>query len=228
MRLAALTLVFCLGVLTLTGCATRSPIRMHKNEKKPDLGLVSQVEIGDTIYTDFDYIQTEGVRLTNGFKYTYGRFDRVKINIEPDAFLTGYQYSNGKKEYCTVNGDFNVCFLNNRDDGHFDRFRVIASYETKQNWMHTDHDVPFEKSATGDIKGRKTELLYDGIENGSLKITYREYIDSAARPDFYQQVNYELSPNGTTTIGFKGAQIEVLGTSNNQMTYKVIKGFRDR
>src|SRR6266403_1404344 len=130
MRLAVLTSIFCIGVLTLSGCATRMPILLHKIGNEPDLGIVSQVKVGDTIYADFDYTQTEGVRLTNGFKYTYGRFDRIKINVEPGAFLTGYQYSNGKKEYCTVNGDFNVCFLNNRDGGHFDRFRVIASYET--------------------------------------------------------------------------------------------------
>jgi hypothetical protein len=228
MRLAVLTSIFCLGVLTLSGCATRLPILLHKIGKEPDLEIVSQVKVGDTIYTDFDYIQSDGVRLINGFKYTYGRFDRIKINVEPGEFLFGYQFSNGTKEYCTNNPEINVCFLSSGDDVNFDKFRVIQTFKNKQNWMHSAHKIPFEKSEIGYIKGRTFELLYDGIANGVLRVTYREYVDSTARPAFYQEVNYELSPNGSTTIDFKGVEIEVLDASNNKITYKVIRGFRDR
>jgi len=202
---------------------------LHKIGKEPDLGIVSQVKVGDTIYTDFDYTQSEGVRLINGFKYTYGRYDRIKINVEPGEFLFGYQYSNGTKEYCTSNPEINVCFLSSGDDVNFNKFRVMQDFfKNKQNWMYSAHDIPFEKSEIGYIKGRTYEFLYDGIANGVLRVTYREYVDSTAQPAFFQQVNYELNPNGNTTINFKGVEIEVLDASNNKITYKVIKGFQDR
>lgn len=229
MRLGVLTLILCFAVLTLSGCASRLPILSHKIGNEPDLGIVSQAKVGDTLYTDFDYIQSDGVRLINGFKYTYGRYDRIKINVEPGEFLFGYQYSNGTKEYCTNNPEINVCFLSSGDEVTFYKFRVIQTiFPNKQNWIHSAHNIPFEKSEMGYIKGRTNDLLYDGIANGVLRVTYREYIDSTAQPAFYQQVNYELNPNGITTLNFKGVEIEVLDASDNKMTYKVIKGFRDR
>jgi hypothetical protein len=94
--------------------------------------------------------------------------------------------------------------------------------------MHTERNIPYEKAEMRDIKGRKFELLYDGITNGALKLTYREYIDSTIQPAFYETVNYALNPNGTTTIQFKGLEIEILDTGNNKITYKVLKGLRSR
>ncbi len=61
-----------------------------------------------------------------------------------------------------------------------------------------------------------------------MRVAYREYSDNFARPAFYQEVNYELNPTGTTTVNFKGVEIEVLNATNNGISYKVIKGFRNK
>jgi hypothetical protein len=40
--------------------------------------------------------------------------------------------------------------------------------------------------------GYRWELLYDGVDGSTLKVTYREYKDDLARPAFFQSASYTL------------------------------------
>jgi hypothetical protein len=64
------------------------------------------------------------------------------------------------------------------------------------------------------------ELIYSGINNVSMNITYREYSrDDYARPAFYQNLTYEPSTN---EIRFKNFIIEILEANNSKFVYKIL------
>lgn len=69
------------------------------------------------------------------------------------------------------------------------------------------------------------EILYSGISGGELRATYREYVNDMARPAFSQEASYDYETGQSTTISFKGAQIEVLSADNNEIRYRVLRGF---
>ncbi len=86
--------------------------------------------------------------------------------------------------------------------------------------------VRFEKAdvvvpGTGSFK---YELLYQGLSNKSLRLSYREYSNDMARPAFFQDVSYDVV-SFPTTIAFKNVKIEVLDAGNNGLTYKVLSPF---
>ncbi len=65
----------------------------------------------------------------------------------------------------------------------------------------------------------KRELIYNGRSKDVLKLQYREFNNSFARPAFYQDLIYDLSES--KVIGFKGMQIEILEATNSTIKFIV-------
>lgn len=65
------------------------------------------------------------------------------------------------------------------------------------------------------------DVLYQGTSKGEAKISYREFSAGIARPAFTQDVAYELAPDGSTMIAFKGMRIKVLKATGQNIRYIV-------
>ncbi|MGE4500347.1 MAG: hypothetical protein AB7C96_08405 [Hydrogenovibrio sp.] len=66
-------------------------------------------------------------------------------------------------------------------------------------------------------------LIYSGRVGDKINISYREFSNNTARPAFNNDVEYDLS--FSSTIGYKGALIEVIKADNSSITYKLIRNF---
>lgn len=66
-----------------------------------------------------------------------------------------------------------------------------------------------------------SELLYGGIANEVIKITYREYHNDIARPAFSQELQYDMKQS--KIIVFRNTKIEVISAANDKIIYKVIE-----
>ena len=71
----------------------------------------------------------------------------------------------------------------------------------------------------------KQVVLYQGVSKGVIRISFREFVNDMARPAFTQDVSYDLNPDGTTTVAFKGLRIFVEKATSAQITYRVLKPF---
>jgi hypothetical protein len=69
----------------------------------------------------------------------------------------------------------------------------------------------------------RQELIFNGRVNTSLKFMYREFSGSYMRAPFTQEIQYDLSEGNV--IGFKGLRLEVLESTNRNITYRVLKMF---
>jgi hypothetical protein len=67
----------------------------------------------------------------------------------------------------------------------------------------------------------KSELIYGGLSQKTISISYREFVDKTARPAFTQEIKYDL--NDGDVIGFRGARFQVLKATNTNIKYKIIK-----
>lgn len=94
-------------------------------------------------------------------------------------------------------------------------FSSTACYQGdyKKTTRISEHGTSFQQT-----------LLYSGRVGDKLKISYREFSNSHARPAFNNEVEYDFSTS--KTIGYKGASIEVISADNNSITYKVIRNFK--
>jgi hypothetical protein len=86
--------------------------------------------------------------------------------------------------------------------------------------------IPYAKSEliTPKADSFKYEILYQGISKGTLRLSYREYINDMARPSFFQDVSYDIA-SYPTEITFKTVRVEVLGADNSGIRYRVLSGF---
>jgi len=67
----------------------------------------------------------------------------------------------------------------------------------------------------------RQELIYNGTSRDAIKILYREFNDTFARPAFYQELTYNLAES--REIGFRGMIIEVLEATNSHIRFVVRK-----
>jgi hypothetical protein len=64
------------------------------------------------------------------------------------------------------------------------------------------------------------ELLYSGIANGAIHISYREYRESLARPAFYQDLQYEYKPEMLMT--FQNYVLKIFEANAERINFAVI------
>ena len=73
------------------------------------------------------------------------------------------------------------------------------------------------------MDGFQQTLLYSGRIGNKINISYREFSNNVARPAFNNDVEYDLGES--MTIGYKGAEIEIIEATNRMIKYRVIRNF---
>ncbi|MBX9746514.1 MAG: hypothetical protein K2X34_06410, partial [Hyphomonadaceae bacterium] len=81
---------------------------------------------------------------------------------------------------------------------------------------------PTTRLTEGDNNFQQT-LLYSGRVGDRIRISYREFSGSIARPAFNNEVEYDLSVSNV--IAYRGAQIRIIDANNTQITYEVLSNF---
>ncbi len=84
--------------------------------------------------------------------------------------------------------------------------------------------IPVEKISFDIISDAefRWELLYMGIQNNSIVLTYREFSKDMIRPGFTQAVYYNLNEIKDNVIGYKNLKIKILEYNNQLIKYKVM------
>ena len=80
-------------------------------------------------------------------------------------------------------------------------------------------EKPGEKCLRWGENTIKRELVYGGVSQGTITISYREYANDMARPAFFQELRYDLKDGDE--IGFKGARFKVKRANNLGKNYSV-------
>lgn len=81
--------------------------------------------------------------------------------------------------------------------------------------------LPVEKvDETAIAAGENYEIIFTGRDESAMRFQYREYTtEDMARPAFSQELTYPVS---STTVRFRGLQIEVQRVGNDDITYRVV------
>lgn len=68
-------------------------------------------------------------------------------------------------------------------------------------------------------------LIYSGRVGDKVNIGYREFSSNTARPAFNNDVEYDLATS--TTVGYRGARLEIIEATNELIRYRVISNFNN-
>lgn len=223
-----------LAALALTGCGSMlqlsppSPVT-EKLVKVPELNTTASATVGSTIYKQARYWSKTGYRLVDPVVTTLA-LNTVRANA--GSFLVPATFD-GSSGYCTeqlalsdllVGPLARACFVDSNKSGSFDtlkgapgmywfqkRLEPAARYETSELAIERDDAI-------------KSELIYQGYSNKSIKLSYREYIRDMARPSYFQDVTYDVQ-EFPTTVSFRSVRLNILGADSNGLRYQVLSGF---
>lgn len=187
----------------LASCASKTSIT-YELFVFPSVGATSTKSVGDAL-------------LEQG----YGQL-APDIEILNDAVIGKLQLPKGKYPYYTENGtgiwfykDPYYFYLNKADN------KLCVDGKDCVSIAHTTH----RRLIPGTIRADSFQqtLLYNGRIGNKITLAYREFSNNMARPAFSNSVEYDLSDS--TTVGYKGARLEIVKATNTELTYRVLSGF---
>jgi hypothetical protein len=206
-------------IALLSGCASVAPVALQTSVvDRPPIGTLQTQEIGDTLLEYF-------ISSTMPSIHTLQQFSIGNVTYEPqiprpvgvgekvNRYLL--ENSSGRQVELCYDPSDSVFFPPN---GY-----GICDFFFKK--MISSSPVGVEPATFVDVHRPqfRQELIYNGKIGNSVKFLYREFRGDLIRAPFSQEVQYDLGEG--TVIGFKGARIEIVSSSNRSIQYKVLKTF---
>lgn len=208
------------AVAGLAGCAGGQIQYERKFGSSPTIGEQATATPGDFVYTEFDYTAAAGAVISGGYSDVV---QLVNLSIVPGSSLV-----KAGDDYCTTYNAFTAmlgnplgpaCLRDTDGDGAFDRLAGGNIFPTDMP------PLPYRLESIGAGAGFRKELLYQGVQGDTVRLSYREYANDMARPAFQQDLTYNIEAPGPTKVTFKGVRLEIAGADNNGIRYKILSGF---
>lgn len=228
------------GTLALAGCGTTTNIRVAHVPSQvihtPAIGVETEAEIGQTIISKSNLTIYPAISISQDISELFkqnilnnrwsgtttvhaGTYRKTSEDSEGSFFpdpMGSFQFAGGTiKCVCGIFVPNNpakppaVFMYHNTIGATGFEFGVTPVVLTK-----TTHEVWGKDSL-------KKELMYGGLSQKTIAISYREFADGTARPAFTQELKYDLAEGDV--IGFRGARFQVIKATNTFIKYKVIK-----
>ncbi|WP_027182667.1 hypothetical protein [Desulfovibrio inopinatus] len=225
-------ILFIFLIMFTCSCAPKVAIHplQHRVGQNVQYNTLAKTSVGDIIFSQYEYYSGQGASLLEGISQGAAL---GTVNIPPGDIL--FSSVIGRKEaYCTrekryidhLVGPYRiVCLFDETNNGRFDKLWVSPgivpfTFSIKNPALYKKTEI-----VSGISSGFKYELIYQGIDKGTLRIFYREFIDNMARPAYQQDFTYTLEENEPTMITFRKTRIQVISADNNTVEYKVLSGF---
>lgn len=221
--------------VALSGCGSIPTVKegnqvSEQVGRSPELNKSAQAPVGGSVYSQFRYWSKVGYRLEDPVWFTVNLM--VPVRIEAGEFVLPSD-AGGEQGYCTerlayvdplVGPRSRVCFVSSNGGSTFAKAKVAPGMV----WLNYDLQSPVRVSKSELIVPRadalKSELLYQGYSNKTVKLSYREYVNDFARPAFFQDVSYDVA-SFPATVTFRSVKLNLLGADNNGLQYEVLSGF---
>lgn len=183
------------------------------------MGVLTTVNVGEVMVSEYDYLAQEQATLLQAAK---GSAWLGRSALPTGSRLQKMEH-NGDTYYCPMMMGYGTgCLVDTNSDMSFDKAYTINAYGTPVNGDKID-PIPYKKSSGVVQSGFKYELIYHGIEESVVNISYREYSQDLARPAFQQELNYTLQ-SANTTVNFRDIEMTIHQASNNTIDYTVRRG----
>gem|GEM_PF-3766695 len=178
----------------------------------PEINIKTTAEVGDNMYQKINSYFSQ--------KYDVKLIDANASNAYSKMNMILKKDNNKHNAICEISTE--TCLIDTLDNGYFNVFLVSKNREVNITPIKytVKQQMLFKEDAF------KYIVLYQGKIGNNIKISFREFKENMSRPAFTQDIDYELNKNGSTIIGFKGLRIEVLGSTNLDITYKIIQDYK--
>lgn len=220
-------------IISLTGCAVR-PVRQYtpiQSQIKEEASQNYQIGVQQTAYVGNEIIVKSNLKfreqsasnfiaLANYGEIQTGSIYQPKyIDLEDNGlFIGGYNPR-------ALNGGLLIKVNKNGEiiDNSFYYWNLggLQKHLEKVNAPVSKLFEPQKEKKIIEEGSFRYQLVYSGMDNNNVKISYREYKDDFARPAFNQELVYNLDQS--KTIRYKNFRIRIENATNEEITYTVLE-----
>lgn len=206
------------------GCATPqyNYQPMPQDISRPPVSSINTAYVGDKLLEQGTFVEREALYVPgntkmSGYTLSEGYYLKTGDDKKGHYFQALNNVTNGGVVQKMFMADpFKAVMLDENN-----KVCVISVFNAK---TCTDkHDARLTKTGVAADNSFQQTLIYSGKVGTKINIGYREFSSNTARPAFNNDVEYDLSES--KTIGYKGALLEVINATNQDITYKVIRNF---
>ena len=209
-------IAFIIGLVLLAGCKTK-PLPVNpafSRQTFPQVDSTSTVGIGEQMLTQGDAVTTDAIVLPKNAIFG-------EITVEAGT----YPLAAENEEYKQYQ---HVRLIKNGRQLNHGKLYIFKKVEEANNLCLSRKvckvaEFSLGKTTTYSRSSNQQTLIYSGKIGNRITLGYREFVNEIARPAFSNDVNYDLSES--TTLGYKGARVQVISATNTEITYKVLAGF---
>lgn len=209
----------------LVGCA--SPKFNYSPETKafsePPIGSVAVANVGDKMLSQGVSVRQDVIEARDTFPigstHSVGNGIYVKTGDDEDAEYFSPKFGDGGGKLSRTSALFDLpSSLMLKRDGTLCVITLTSQYVCGKGG-------PIERKKVDSVTERTFQqtLIYSGKIGNKINVGYREFTSDIARMAFNNNVEYDLGES--KTIGYKGAEIEILDATNRAIKYRVIRNF---
>ncbi len=203
----------------------------YTDGQDPALNEPTEAVYGEVIYSRFQEYVNLGAVTTELFWLKNGM---TSMNLPAGTKLIGLRDAQGDA-YCTTTKEVIdaligprrfACFVDLNNDGAFESGWISDNGVDLFGPMVKSIGVPYRKKLMPVVEGRdfRFELIYQGMTNNTLRLTYREFMGDVISPVISQDLTYGLREAGDTEVRFREARIAVHGVTDGILRYTVLEG----
>lgn len=224
MRRMALLLVSC---AVIAGCVSpQSNYRPEVTEiSEPPLNETVTAYVGDNLLRQGKFIEHQAIQLPadisvgliGSYTLRKGYYLKDGDNKNSSFYVPSNHQEGGAIVPCAL------CDPPKVVQAFPDGGRICVVTVFNASVCESRQEFRFTKQAVASSDSFQQTLIYSGKVGNKINVSYREFSGNVARPAFSNDVEYDLSES--RTIGYKGAQIEVIEATNELLRYKVLRNF---
>lgn len=219
-------LMLCvLTTTSIVGCtAPQTNYRpLPQKISKPPIGSTNTAFVGDELLAQGLMVHQEALNVpeltkVSLYKLTPGNYQKTGEDTKGAYYKAENRLidNGGKVEKHALADPYSAVMLTK--DG---KVCVITAFNIKT--CTSEHNVSKTTILAQSDESFQQTLIYSGKVGQKINIGYREFSSNKARPAFNNDVEYDLSQS--KKIGYKGALLEIIEATNQNITYKILKNF---
>jgi hypothetical protein len=220
--------LFFIFFLLIAGCSSSRPIihQTYQFISEPELNTTTTVGLGDEMLNQYHAHGFVGNRIE--LSSAVGAYSRIEAGIYCQLQPNSNLYMSPDDEavkFTSPNGQ--IVGYNNRVSYDRDKQRICPGGGRP---CYDSSEISIVERSNGSCLKRDKDYFqriieYSGKNGNILTFVYREFANDMIRSGFTTNFTIDLSEGDTLT--YKGSKIKIEDATNNQITYKVLKNFKE-
>jgi hypothetical protein len=200
------------------------PVQMQlKQGTTPSTGVETVAAVGNPVFERFKYVAAPAYEITEP---VVAQIIFAHVDIPAGAKLLPIASGTKLKACYVLSAEayirkaYSGCLMDDDGDGTFDR---VAGNEV-QGGKKLPSPVPYHATDVAlatSTQNFKQVVTYLGAANGTLHLSYREFMNDFARPAFTEEYTFPLGSSYPQPIAFKDVKLTVLGIDGAGIRYRV-------